>query len=293
MHDAMKPSLLIAFSLIFLLTGCVALQQDIITLEERVMALEFKNQALEEKNAKMQQQLQSDLNTIGETRKTSEHNLRTQVAAMNVDMEGVQQEVRLLKGRVEEIEYLINRKVAGYEASGQKNTERMDEVSLTVAKIDQRLTQLEQYLNVEGKSAPPPKASPAAGGPAKNDEASAKALYDLARQAYDNGQMDKARQDFQKLIQNYPKSENADNAQFWIGESYYREKWYERAILEYQTVIEKYPKGNKVPAAMLKQGFALLQIGEKSSARLILQELMKKYPKASESKIAAKKLKEF
>ena len=41
---------------------------------------------------------------------------------------------------------------------------------------------------------------------------------------------------FKELIERFPKSERADNAQFWIGEIYYREKWYEKAILEYQKV---------------------------------------------------------
>ena len=55
-------------------------------------------------------------------------------------------------------------------------------------------------------------------------------------------------------MEKYPKSNSADNAQFWIGEIYYREKWYEKAILEYQKVIENYPQGNKISAALLKQG---------------------------------------
>ena len=105
--------------------------------------------------------------------------------------------------------------------------------------------------------------------------------------------LDKARQGFAQLIKSYPNSTNADNAQFWIGKSYYREKWYEKAILEYQTVLDKYPKGNKVPAAMLKQGLAFLQLGDKSNARLILQELEKKYPKTNEARIAKRKLAEF
>jgi len=268
------------------LSGCVALQQDMVILEERVMAVEYQNQEL-------QKQLQSDIDKLGKHRQSSEQSLRTQVAGMNADMDELQQEVRLLKGRVEEIEYLINRKVSNYEASDKKNTERIEQASLSMAKLDQRLTQLERYLNVEGKSGQPAAAPATSDAQANTKETSDKALYELARQAYDNGELDKARQNFQKLIQNNPKSKNADNAQFWIGESYYREKWYERAILEYQTVIEKYPNGNKVPAAMLKQGMALLQIGEKSSARLILQELVKKYPKAPEAKISAKKLKEF
>ena len=95
------------------------------------------------------------------------------------------------------------------------------------------------------------------------------------------------------LIQRFPKSERADNSQFWIGEIYYREKWYEKAILEYQKVIEKYPKGNKVPASLLKQGFAFSNLGDKSNSRLILEELIKKYPNSNEAKIAKDKVKEL
>jgi TolA-binding protein len=75
-----------------------------------------------------------------------------------------------------------------------------------------------------------------------------------------------------------------------VGETYYREKWYEKAILEYQKVVEKYPKGNKVPAALLKQGFAFSSIGDNSNGRLILESLIQKYPDSNEAKIAAKKL---
>ncbi|MGD8834501.1 MAG: tol-pal system protein YbgF [Desulfobacteraceae bacterium] len=288
----MKLYLIITVTLSCLLTGCMALQQDVAILEERLLAVEFNNQKLQEKNRELQKELQRDLDTLGETRKSSERGLRAQVAGMNANMESMQQQVRLLKGRVEELEFIINRKIQGYEATDKSNRGRLDEVSLSVSKIDRRLIQLEQYLNISGKNGQPSPARPAAGLEKPKRQAD-RELYDKARQAYDNGDMDKARQGFQKLIDNHPKSTEADNAQFWIGESYYREKWYERAILEFQTVIEKYPKGNKVPAAMLKQGLALLQIGEKSSARLILKELVKKYPKAPESEVAAKKLKEF
>lgn len=279
----MKRLIITMFVLSLVSTGC-AVHQDIAILEERLLAVEFSNQELQKKNLALQKQLQSDLDNIGETRKSSDRSLRTQVASMNANMEGMQQDVRLINGRVEELEYMINRKAAENETSGK----------LALEKLDQRLIHLEQYLNVEGKGGKTNTPVPTSGAETKpTGTATEKDLYALARQAYDNGEMDKARQNFQKLIQTKPKSQQADNAQFWIGESYYREKWYERAILEYQTVIEKYPKGNKVPAAMLKQGMALLQIGEKSSARLILQELVKHHPKASESKIASKKLKEF
>lgn len=281
----MNKTLLTICSGAMLLTGCVALQQDVTILERRLEALEYSNQ-------EMSKQLRQDLNTIGENRESSERNLRGKYAGLNATVDAIQQDLRLLNGRVEEIEYLINRKVADYEADGQKRQQRLDEMNIAVAKMDQRVAEVEQYLNLGTKSTGSVKGSPAAESTSK-PAASEQQLYKNARQAYDNGEMEKSRALFQKLIKEYPKSSNVDNAQFWIGESYYREKWYERAILEYQTVIEKYPKGNKVPAAMLKQGMALNQIGEKSSARLIFEELVKKYPKTSEASVAGKKLKEF
>ena len=118
-------------------------------------------------------------------------------------------------------------------------------------------------------------------------------LYVRAKQSFDNGEYETARKGFQDLLDKYPKSKNADNAQFWIGEIYYREKWYEKAILEYQKVIENYPQGNKVPGSLLKQGFAFLNIGDETNARLILRELMNKYPESNEAKVAGKKLDEL
>ena len=286
----MKRTLLAICGSTLLLTGCVALQQDVITLERRLEAVEYRNQELQKQNDTLNKQLRNDLSTLGANRESSEKNLRSQYASITADMEAMRQDLRLLTGRVEEIEYVIKRKVDDYESSGQKRQERLDELNLSMAKMDQRLAQLEQYLSLESKTQRPEANTPAA---AQGTSGSDQQLYEEARRAYDKGEFDKARQLFQKLIKDYPKSSIVDNAQFWIGESYYREKWYERAILEYQTVIEKYPKGNKVPAAMLKQGLALQQIGEKSSARLIFEELVKKYPKSSEAAVASRKLKEF
>ena len=84
----------------------------------------------------------------------------------------------------------------------------------------------------------------------------------------------------------------AGNAQFWLGETYYREQWYEKAILEYQKVIENYPDGNKIEASLLKQGLAFFNLGDKANARLILQELIRKHPKSNEAQIARQKVKE-
>jgi tol-pal system protein YbgF len=282
----MKYNIFIVIGLVFLINGC-ALNQDVITLEERLMALERQNQQLLRQTTELNQQVHNKVESIGTTSEVTEKDLRTHYARLNAGLDTLQQEVRLLTGRIEEFEHKLDRKSAGFEDAGK----RLDEIGLQMAKIEDRQGRIEQYLNFN-KNGGDEKETVAADAP-KKPGASDQQLYAEAKQAFDNSQMDKARQLFQNFIKTYPKSELANNAQFWIGESYYRDKWYEKAILEYQTVLEAYPKGNKVPAALLKQGLAFLQLGDTSNARLILNELVKKHPKSNEAQIAGKKLKEF
>jgi tol-pal system protein YbgF len=161
---------------------------------------------------------------------------------------------------------------------------KIEEIS---ASNSARIKDMEQYLNLEssGSGLKPKETGETQKKLSENE------IYTSAKHEFDQGNFVPAREGFKTIITKYPKSKNADNAQFWIGETYYREKWYEKAIVEYQKVIEKYPKGNKVPASLLKQGLSFLNLGQKSNARLILNELTTKYSKSNESKIAKQKLK--
>jgi tol-pal system protein YbgF len=157
---------------------------------------------------------------------------------------------------------------------------------------DQRLSRIEEHLKL-GPAVIAPKTESKIKPETSAKVASEEELYNRAKLALDQGQTAQARRGFEELVQRYPNSPNADNAQFWIGETFYREKAYEKAILEYQKVIEKYPKGNKLPAALLKQGHAFLALGDKVNSRLIFEELLRKYPQSSEAKAASDKLKEI
>ena len=117
--------------------------------------------------------------------------------------------------------------------------------------------------------------------------------YTSAMEALDKDDFNTARERFRKFIKTYPKSDRADNAQYHIAQTYYREMWYEKAILEHQKVIEKYPKGNRVMKSLFAQGMAFLNLKDKSNARLIFSELIIKYPKSQEAKAAKRKLKEI
>jgi tol-pal system protein YbgF len=214
--------------------------------------------------------------------------LRKQSAGLRAVLEEMNEELRILSGRLEEMEHSLKQQQRKAEELEKKREEKLDRLAELSDQHSERIIRMEQYLNLESSKKPVavvPSGTPAT-KPLSEDE-----IYRSAKQAFDQGDSEAAKKGFQEFIRRYPKSKNADNAQFWIGEIYYREKWYEKAILEYQNVIEKYPKGNKVPAALLKQGLAFSNIGDKPNAKLILEELNRKYPKSNEAKISTEKLK--
>jgi tol-pal system protein YbgF len=282
--SVIKSAVLINLVGLMLLAGCVS-QNEVTSLDTRLNELEIRNAEAKKRN----QALKSDLTV----REEEEQALRHQSAGLRAKVEALNEEIRALNGRIEELEHRLNRQKQ-MEAEGIKAEEgRIEKLAKSTETNNERIYRIEQYLNFEPsakKSTEKTAAKIIPAGQAQN-ELREDEIYRMGKQAFDQGDSDAARKKFQELIEKFPKSERADNAQFGIGEIYYREKWYEKAILEYQKVIENYPKGNKVPASLLKQGLAFLKLGDKNNSRLILEELIKKYPKSNEAKIAKDKVK--
>jgi tol-pal system protein YbgF len=277
---------------LLMMTGC-ALQRDVYMLEERLLTLEKRNRDLNKQIEVLdreRQGLQSNLENLGKNRASGEQQLRGQYAGINASLDTLREEISALSGRVEETEYFIQKQQQAAGSLEEQVRQKQNLMAEDLAKTKKRIDAVEQYLNMEKGAA---KASATTKGAAPPTADNAAAVYAAAKKAFDAGNLDQARNGFGAVVKNFPKSGQADNAQFWLGEIYYREKWYEKAILEYQKVIENYPKGNKLPAALLKQGLAFQKIGDKANAKLILQELLDKYPQSNEGRIAAQKIKEL
>ena len=279
----MKHSILIIIAFFLAMYGCAS-QQDVIILDDRLVEVEYQL---------------SKIKTVTKSQKTEGKKLRGQSAGLRANLTEIRAEIQALSGKIEETEFLLKQNLA---ASSKASDELSKESEKQLDRLKEitdfnrdRITQIEQYLNLElsesARTIKPDLAKKPSQQPGK--KFSENELYKHAKQDFDEGNLDTARDKFQELLARYPKSESADNAQFWIGEIFYREKWYEKAILEYQKVIENYPKGNKVQASLLKQGFAFYNLKDKPNSRLIFKELIKKYPGSNQAKIARKKLKEF
>ncbi|MFH1984096.1 MAG: tol-pal system protein YbgF [Pseudomonadota bacterium] len=263
--------------------GCAS-QQDVHTLDDRM-------QAVAQNAQQSSRTTESRINDLEKDMAARNQEMRQQTARLSASLARIDEEMARLRGSIDELDHRFNEKLKGLEGAERARQSADAKQSEAVAALRAQTLRIEEYLNLEpetdtgGKGIPP-----VADADEKKQKTSlsAKDMYDLAKQAYDNGSLETARQGFDALIKAYPDAPQADNAQFWIGETFYREKWYEKAILEYHKVIKNYPKGNKVPAALLKQGLAFSQLKDATNARLVLSELVKKYPDTNEAAIAKK-----
>lgn len=132
---------------------------------------------------------------------------------------------------------------------------------------------------------------PEAAGPASsNPRDSLREDYDRAMQKFKRGDLTGALQGFSHFLAQYPTSELASNAQYWMGECYYGKKEYARAIDAYDRVKLTYPTSEKVPAALLKKGFAYLAVKDRGQAASALRQVVDAYPKSPEAAKALDKL---
>jgi tol-pal system protein YbgF len=260
--------------------GC-ATRRDVTTIDSRLSEIELREG--EERRRREE---------IVKAREANEAALRQMSASLRAQIDELRDEVRGLRGRQEEIEHAQRLKPAAGETGERPREDKLARLEEAGHLQAQRLTRIEEHLKLEPAASgakPESRIRPESAAKVPSEEE----LYNKAKQSFDQGNMIQARRGFEELIQRYPASTNAGSAQFWVGETFYREKAYEKSILEYQKVIEKHPKSNKVSAALLKQGHAFLSLGDKVNSRLIFEELVRKYPQSAEAKAASDKLKEI
>jgi len=132
---------------------------------------------------------------------------------------------------------------------------------------------------------------PATPSPAETNVADQ--LYKRALKDYQEKNYEAAVVNFKQYLKQAPKSPQAGNAQYLIGESLYAQKQYEAAIVAFDEVVQKHSQDPKVAAAMLKQGYAFAELKDARNARFFLQQVQKKYPNGPEAQQAAEKLKQL
>jgi tol-pal system protein YbgF len=231
--------------------------------------------------------------------------VRSSLADTRANMQQLQREFSALKERIEETRFQVGRQLG---QSTREGDQRVKDLEARVGKLGDALKIQEETLKLrdgelkqlrdtlqqvqQGTAATAANTKePMVADSSAGETAVVKRDYEIAWHALENRDYKLAISRFKDFLKRHPKSNLADNAQYWIGESHYGLRDFGQAIIEFDAVRRHYPQGEKVPAALLKQGYAFAELGEKLNARLLLQELVEKYPDSPEAGSAKLRLK--
>jgi len=182
----------------------------------------------------------------------------------------------------------------------------MTELLERIDVLNARIARLETPAVPAPVPAPPP---PTAGGlkpaatPAPQQQQQQPAVIHAANLAddYRNALMlfgksryAEARGAFQRVFDSDTAGELADNALYWIGETYFAVADYSSAMKYYDRVTKEYGESNKAPDALLKTGLAFEKSGDLAMARRAFDECIKRYPystPAASAKLELKRIK--
>lgn len=246
------------FPLILVLSIACATTEDIERLEVRIAHLEKEKASIleeQKKDIERMESLHRDLNEATEALRRGGANLSAEIDALKADL-------AKLKGTNEEISYSI-----------AKLTEEIDNIKKTLdEKLGIAVVQLPKGLPEDANS-----------------------LFKAGKDAYARGDTATARGILRKFLDTFPDEPRAADAQYTIGETYFREGKYGQAIREFQRVHDRYRdvKDAPVPQALLRIAESLLKQNDCKKAAGVLKYLTEYDRKAKEAEKAREQLKQL
>ncbi|MEM7612490.1 MAG: tol-pal system protein YbgF [Pseudomonadota bacterium] len=114
--------------------------------------------------------------------------------------------------------------------------------------------------------------------------------YQAAFELLKEGRYDQSAKAFEQFLVTYSDSDLADNAQYWLAESYYVSQKFSEALPIFNTVISDYPQSRKVPDALLKIGYCNHELKRWDAAEAALSRVIDDYPETTAARLASKRL---
>ena len=235
--------------------------------------------------------------------------LQEQTARLELLMASLDTALQQISGKMDEQADIVRRSFTDQQlavddvADGVRILrERFDETNVRIASLSQEIEALRVTIppatpaytqlatdpetglaldHAPAVAAPPPTLGPGV---------SPQRMYDTAWADYTNGQWVLAIQGFEAYIKTFPRSELADDAQFYIGQTHYADGAFLESVDAFEQVLLTYPDGNVVPDASYKRGLALDQLGETERAQQAFELVVKNYPDSTMATLAQQAL---
>ena len=186
--------------------------------------------------------------------------------------------------------------------------EKLDETNVRLTSLSQDVEGVRDMIpqggaQPSGQSAPPspegtasqasptaPSTPPPSTPPVNSTGMTPRRLYETAYADYTAGQWSLAIQGFETYLKTYPKSDLADDAQYYIGESYAGDSKFRDAATAYEKVIRDYTTSDILPEAWYKVGISYDRLGQADKAREAFEFVVKTYPDSDAGRLAKQNL---
>jgi len=196
---------------------------------------------------------------------------------LTVQVDELQRQSAILQGRAEVLEH-------DSEGTAERQRDLYTDLDGRIQGLERGLRQAVTAVSVLDGGQLAPGELPVPGG---SDRDNYQAAFELLKeQRYEPAAMA-----FQQFLVSYPDSQLADNAQYWLAESYYVTDQFGAALEQFTVVINKYPRSRKVPDALLKMGYCRYELERWSDARTALSRVQSEYPDTTAARLAEQRLK--
>jgi len=199
--------------------------------------------------------------------------LRSQVEELRKSQEASARELARLAGEMKALDAQSAFLIGEAKAAGEERAR----VKAALDESDKTLRELRSAVEELSKAAiPPPAAAPTPRSSAP--DASPEQMYAAAMASFQAEEHGQAVLEFTELTKKFPEHPLAANAQYWVGEAYYRQRDFRQALVEFRKVIDGVPKGSQIPDALLKIGLCYRALRDQARAREAWEQVAKEHP---------------
>jgi tol-pal system protein YbgF len=212
--------------------------------------------------------------------------------------------------RIDELESQL-RALRGAQEESQNGSEALRKQQRDLyADLDKRLGALEQSVKslqqVPVSQSPDPAVNvatsgggtgPAGSGSAAGSNAGVlaaaaddQAAYNRAFETLKSGSYFAAIAQWQDFLKTFPRSKLQENAQYWLGESYFVTRDFDNAAAAFKVVIDRFPESPKAADALLKVGYCQFEKKRLPEARTTLKQVQTRYPDSEAARLAGDRL---
>lgn len=246
----------------------IQLQRDMALLQDQVRTLQRSN---DEKFAALQQLLTQNME--------ASKGLTASLAAIEKTVQGQE---KVLAAPVANVSARVDTLATQFQAL----KESVDEVNGRLVKMQAQISDIKNLVS----TVPPPSAPAAA---PSTPQMSADTLFQNALRDFQAANYNLAGPEFNEYIRLHGSTDQAADAQYYLGEIFFQQKQYTEALGAYDQVLERYQEGRMTASAQYKKGMSLLQLGKRTEAMREFRDVTRKYPNSPAAIQAAAELRKM